>query len=169
MEPIATLKLMILTLTMILNQPNEPTVPTMPDCDKLRSQSESVCLACNLYYEARSETRDGMIAVANVTRNRVDSDRFPDNFCAVVWQRKQFSWTKDGQSDKIRNINSWTESYIIADKMVSNYRTGIMLYNDNTNGSLWYHADYISPNWSNKISPETKIGRHVFYTKVAVK
>jgi spore germination cell wall hydrolase CwlJ-like protein len=35
---------------------------------------------------------------------------------------------------------------------------------DPTNGSLFYHADYVSPNWRN-LEKVTKIGAHIFYIK----
>ena len=31
-----------------------------------------------------------------------------------------------------------------------------------TNGSTYYHADYVNPNWV-KLKKETVIGRHIFY------
>ena len=42
------------------------------------------CLALNVYFEARSEDVVGQYAVAEVTLNRVASDRFPDTVCDVV-------------------------------------------------------------------------------------
>lgn len=165
MESIIALKFLLLSLLNSSLNPAHIEIPVMPDCDILRFENEKVCLACNIYHEARSETAKGMLAVANVTRNRVDSDRFPDNFCEVVWQRRQFSWTKDFRSDVVRNQQSWEESYIISDITVTNYRNGKMLLPDNTRGSLWYHADYIkSPQWTRYSESETKIGKHIFYT-----
>ena len=32
---------------------------------------------------------------------------------------------------------------------------------DLTKGALYYHADYVNPNW--KLNKTTKIGRHIFY------
>ena len=36
------------------------------------------CLAYNIYFEAKGEGIDGMIAVGHVTKNRVESKLFPD-------------------------------------------------------------------------------------------
>jgi spore germination cell wall hydrolase CwlJ-like protein len=33
---------------------------------------------------------------------------------------------------------------------------------DPTGGSLYYHADYVSPNWRN-LDRHVTIGRHIFY------
>jgi len=54
------------------------------------------CLAENIYYEAGYEPRDGKIAVAMVTLNRVQDPQFPKDICSVVKQKVkstcQFSW-----------------------------------------------------------------------------
>jgi len=89
---------------------------------------EMICLAENIYFEARAEGMDGKAAVANVTRNRVESEQFPNTYCGVVYQgpvreswktkkqkdladservyypiknRCQFSWYCDGEKDMI--------------------------------------------------------------------
>ena len=65
---------------------------------------EVLCLAENIYFEARSESAAGRMAVALVTFNRVEHPNFPDTVCGVVKQTKyypsgridlhscQFSW-----------------------------------------------------------------------------
>lgn len=87
--------------------------------------SDLVCLAENIYFEARAESISGKAAVANVTRNRVADKRWPKTYCQVVqqgpkresWKTKltkeddaiyypvkhrcQFSWYCDGKADKI--------------------------------------------------------------------
>lgn len=90
--------------------------------------SEIQCLAENIYFEARAESYSGKAAVANVTKNRVKDQRWPDTFCKVVtegpiresWKTKQhknlaekdriyyprkhrcqFSWYCDGIKDVI--------------------------------------------------------------------
>ena len=52
------------------------------------SKEELVCLALNDYWEARSETMAGRIAVARVVLNRAMDSRFPSNLCDVVKQSK---------------------------------------------------------------------------------
>ena len=48
-------------------------------------------MARAMYFESNRASRDGMIAVGSVVMNRVASDDFPDNVCAVVSQRNQFA------------------------------------------------------------------------------
>ena len=89
---------------------------------------ELICLAKNIYFEARAESLQGKMAVANVTKNRVESKNHPDTYCDVVkegpvresWKTKkikdlpkekrvyyprkhrcQFSWWCDGEKDTI--------------------------------------------------------------------
>jgi len=90
--------------------------------------NEVVCLAENIYFEARAESYSGKAAVGNVTRNRVLDSRWPATYCEVVqqgpvresWKTRQhknladkdrvyypvkhrckFSWYCDGHKDVI--------------------------------------------------------------------
>ena len=64
--------------------------------------AEWQCLTEALYFEARGESLEGQIAVAEVILNRVDSPLYPRTVCGVVKQRGgggcQFSYTCDGRS-----------------------------------------------------------------------
>ena len=93
-----------------------------------KDHAEVMCLAENIYFEARAESYGGKAAVGNVTRNRVEDSRWPNTYCEVVmqgpvresWKTKQhadlpdseriyyprkhkchFSWYCDGQKDII--------------------------------------------------------------------
>jgi spore germination cell wall hydrolase CwlJ-like protein len=129
-------------------------------------RSELNCLALNIYFEARGEPLQGMLAVGHVVMNRVASPRFPRRVCGVVKQggfkqrhRCQFSWWCDGQSDRPRNRRAWKEA-IFAAKLIRRGMTA-----DPTRGALWYHADYVAPIWSQDFdrSSRLRIGRHIFY------
>jgi spore germination cell wall hydrolase CwlJ-like protein len=52
-----------------------------------------LCLALALYHEARSETIDAQLLVAEVIMNRVKHEDFPATICEVVYQPKQFAWS----------------------------------------------------------------------------
>ena len=125
---------------------------------------EITCLAQNIYFEARSEPTDGMLAVGHVVLNRVANKRFPDTVCEVVRQggeqrrhRCQFSWWCDGRSDQPVNQVAWDAARLIA-WFVYNGQTV-----DPTGGALWYHADYVSPYWREAYIAGPQIGRHIFY------
>jgi N-acetylmuramoyl-L-alanine amidase len=142
------------------------------------AQRQVSCLASNIYFEARSEPVDGQIAVAFVTLNRVASKDFPDNICDVVKQKSrverigdkrivcQFSWyceTKPkGQYYNMLLTNDTTKKYNdVLEVAIHVYANQEKLI-DPTNGSLFYHADYVSPNWRN-LDRHVVIGRHIFY------
>ena len=44
----------------------------------------AMCLALNMFFEARNEDIMGQIMVADVTMNRVESNHYPDNVCDVA-------------------------------------------------------------------------------------
>ena len=87
-----------------------------------------VCLALNVYHEARDQPFIGQVAVAQVVMNRVRDDRYPDDVCDVVMQgptyswkpdfpvrhRCQFSWYCDGKSDKTPDQTAWEQALTIA-------------------------------------------------------
>jgi hypothetical protein len=126
------------------------------------TEKQLYCLAVNIYFEARSETLDGMMAVTLVTLNRVANERYPDTICKVVWQNKQFSWTHDGKSDTPMNRRAWEISQTIARTVLNDYTTKDY---DFTGGAMWYHADYVKPKWRKYFQPTTKIGAHIFYAR----
>jgi spore germination cell wall hydrolase CwlJ-like protein len=84
-----------------------------PDCEDYLDD-DRIALACNIYFEARDQSIEGMMAVVAVTMNRVESAKFPDTVAKVVWDNRQFSWTKDGKVDRPRNRPSWLQALAIA-------------------------------------------------------
>ena len=63
--------------------------------------NEVLCVAENIYFEARAESYSGKAAVANVTRNRVLDKRWPNTYCEVVQQGpKRESWKTKQTPDK---------------------------------------------------------------------
>lgn len=115
------------------------------------------CLAKNIYFEARGESKEGKIAVAQVTLNRViHQTEFNKTICGVVYQKDQFSWT----NDRVLNIKDgyqWEEAQHIA--------LGILqgkLFLENFD-ALYFHANYVKPTWRNTKQYITTIGKHIFY------
>ncbi len=123
------------------------------------------CMTRNIYHEAATEPFEGKVAVAQVTMNRVESGRFGQDVCSVVYQKNvimeklvcQFSWTCDGVS-RVKPIYAahYRESEEVAKKvMLENFRLPGM------KEAMYYHADYVNPRWG---KPQVgKIGRHIFY------
>lgn len=115
------------------------------------------CLAIAMYYEARNQPIDGQLAVAQVIMNRVESPRYPDTVCEVVWQPKQFSFTHDGLPERPQH-HSWGDIQQRADSVLSGASTGFSGLS-----ATHYHATYVQPYWTSHMELEGKIGDHIFY------
>jgi len=123
------------------------------------------CLTRNIYWEAASEPFEGKVAVAQVTMNRLESGRFADSVCGVVYQKNviyekvicQFSWACE-TTHKVKPVHppQWRESEEVAKKvLLENFRL------PGLKQAIYYHADYINPGW--KKPKIDQIGRHIFY------
>jgi len=126
------------------------------------SMTAAMCLALNMFFEARNESLSGQLMVAEVTLNRVASDRYPDTVCEVVWQRKQFSWTHDGLHDDPTRMSyldklAWEDIEKSATYILENPEALI------NSGATHYHADYVQPYWTSEMEYLGKVGTHLFY------
>jgi len=131
------------------------------------------CMAQNIYFEAANQSFAGKLAVAHVVINRVEDGQFPNTVCGVIYQAKtyinwkgnempvknqcQFSWYCDGLSDEPVDSKTWMRSMFIAELVLTGR------YQDITEKSLWYHADYILPYWADELEYVTTIDNHIFY------
>ncbi|MGE0240472.1 MAG: cell wall hydrolase [Parvibaculaceae bacterium] len=127
--------------------------------------AEENCLAKAVYFEARSESELGQLAVAKVVLNRVKDPNFPKTICGVVYQGSdrrnscQFSFACDGIADEVKSKAAWDRSKRIAQKAIAGDQT-IRVIGAATN----YHADYVRPRWAKEMRKLIKIGRHIFYS-----
>jgi len=124
-----------------------------------------MCLALNVYHEARSDTMIGQYAVAHVVMNRVQSDRFPDSVCDVVHQgyhkgkhKCQFSWYCDGKADTPTEPRAWALATLVAYDVLNG------TVPDVTYGATHYHATYVRPYWAKHFKETVTHGSHIFYT-----
>ena len=131
-----------------------------------------MCMAFNIYHEARNESMLGQIAVGQVVMNRVWDKRFPDTVCEVVKEavtykgtkkpvlhKCQFSWYCDGAKDDVnKDSKAWRYSLEYASIVLSGR---IVL--DVTEGATHYHATYVRPAWARTKTRTTRIDRHIFY------
>mgnify|MGYP001170441435 CR=1 FL=1 len=144
------------------------------------------CLTKNIYFESRTQSIAGQLAVALVVMNRVKDFRFPFTICAVIYEgphyeswktkllphlseserkyyprrdRCQFSWYCDGKSDELKE-----ESAVdIAQRLAWLVMNGHVF--DFTEGATHYHADYVTPKWSKYkgFKKLLQIDNHIFY------
>lgn len=137
------------------------------------------CMAQNIYFEAGNQSLAGKIAVSQVVLNRVLDNNFPDSVCEVIYQAKlskwhlekgrevplrnkcQFSWYCDGKPDTPVDSVTWEQSLRIASTILEAQASPY--WTDITDGSLWYHADYVHPFWADSLNKTTVIDDHIFY------
>ena len=126
--------------------------------------AEHRCLAEALYYEARSEGAQGEKAVAEVVFHRINSGRYGNSICAVVYEgseRKvcQFSFTCNGDMDLPREASAWHQ----AEELAARILTGEVRLRNATGGATSYHAAYVKPYWAPTLKRTARIGKHIFY------
>ncbi len=117
------------------------------------------CLALNIYHEGRGESARGQAAIAAVTMNRVQSEFYPNTVCEVVWQEKQFSWTRTApQHHTVTDFTAWAHVLVVARLFLDGAQIigGIGL-------ATHYHADTVTPYWIADSKAIGKIGSHYFY------
>lgn len=117
----------------------------------------ATCLAMAIYYEARNQPVTGQIAVAEVILNRVESSRYPNDICSVVWQPYQFSFTHDGKPERPRH-EVWPEIQALAQEVLD--KPDVLLFH---NGATHYHTTDVDPYWNDAMIVIGQIGDHIFY------
>jgi len=118
--------------------------------------SEIGCIALAIYFEARSESLYGKLLVANVMSNRVKSKQYPDSYCGVLTQKKQFSFlNKKSPKLRIGNERAWNESYEIAEHVYE--------HNPTYFEGCHYTQVGINNKWTKVLVKVIIEGDHVFY------
>ena len=156
----------------------DPSTPRLRDAADIRSLSpvrvehrrwaasraaEHQCLAEAVYYEARSESRSGQLAVADVVKNRVTSKHYPTTICGVVYEGAhrpfacQFSFACDGSTDISPKDPAWQRSQDIAQISLTGFVP------DLTKNSTHYHTVEVNPDWAETLEFKAQIGFHKFY------
>jgi spore germination cell wall hydrolase CwlJ-like protein len=142
----------------------------VPTVKRIRHvQSEELCLAQAIYHEARGESDQGQMAVANIVVNRALSAKYPSTICGVVFQNAdqglykcQFTFACDGRSDMGTERGAWNKAARLADVAYREFqqgkRPGVIPGN-----ALYYHTTSVQPRWSQTMRRVAAIGAHVFY------
>tara|TARA_B110000503_G_scaffold42761_1_gene70021 strand:- start:1433 stop:2041 length:609 start_codon:yes stop_codon:yes gene_type:complete len=146
--------------------------------------TQAICLATNIYHEARGESYAGKVAVANVTMNRVHSPKFPNTICNVVYQAQtkenwkgnivpkrnkcQFSWYCDGKSDDIILVTA--DGKIIKERMLA-WEMSQLVANQSIRGNLiditdgsthYFNSELANPYWAKHLEQVVQIDSHSF-------
>jgi spore germination cell wall hydrolase CwlJ-like protein len=131
------------------------------------------CLVEAIYFEGRSESLSGMLAIGVVILNRVRSDNYPNTICDVVhdghyWNgnpikyKCAFTYWCDGKPERYNNIKALAK----VQEVVILLMDGVTI--EGIDFATHYHANYVSPYWaySEDFIYVGRIGRHLFYETV---
>jgi spore germination cell wall hydrolase CwlJ-like protein len=143
--------------------------------------NQAYCLAENVYYEARNEDIRGQFAVAAVTINRANDERFPSTICGVVKSSAvsrtskkivcAFSWYCENNM-KNKEIPIKNKDGSMNQRIVDQFQVASMVaistlageVEDNTKGATHFHNPFISfPSWRLEMNKTMRIGNHDFY------
>lgn len=82
----------VLSLTFCSLQSKHQSVPTLTQEQQHKIIQETQCLHEALWFESRSEPLEGKVAVLEVIHNRTLHKDYPDSYCDVIQQSRQFSY-----------------------------------------------------------------------------
>lgn len=121
------------------------------------------CLTAAIYYEAASESDDGMRGVAQTVLNRVRHPSFPNTVCGVVFQGSdragvcQFTFACDGAMARAPSRDNWLRaSRIAAAALNGQVFSGVGL-------ATHYHTTAIWPRWGKSLVMTNIVGAHIFH------
>jgi spore germination cell wall hydrolase CwlJ-like protein len=149
---------------MVAEEAAEPAVDTTASLEEkvaaLRGSDpgdrEMECLAAGIYFESKSESLAGQLAVGHVIADRASSGRFPSSYCGVLFQRGQFSFVRGKSYPSVpRSSRQWQNAVAIA-KIVDQD-----MHASPVAKSLFFHAKRVSPGW--RMKRVGSVGNHVFY------
>ncbi len=128
--------------------------------DSARAQ---YCLTAALYYEAASETDDGMRGVAQVVLNRARHPSFPGSVCGVVFQGSQraivcqFTFACDGSMARRPTPAVWARAgRIAAEALAGRVFAPVGL-------ATHYHTLAVWPSWGKTLAMTNIVGAHIFH------
>lgn len=129
----------------------------------LDSSRAQYCLTAAIYYEAASETDNGMRGVAQTVLNRVRHPSFPNSVCGVVFQGSQragvcqFTFACDGAMARAPSASGWARASRIASEALNGKvfaSVGLATH---------YHTQAIWPRWGKSLVMTNIVGAHIFH------
>lgn len=127
---------------------------------------EANCLKNALWYEAGNQSLHGVMAVASVIDNRKNHPDYPDTYCGVINQHKQFSYTLLKKPDveqvmykfKPMEVNAYQKVESVADEMIYGKFEPVL-----DRSVRFYATTKIRNYWTKTKKVAARIGDHVFY------
>lgn len=136
--------------------------PARMEVQQVQVVSDDIWGAMNIFAEARGEPFMGQVAVGNVVRERMRLRHFSDGTVAgTVWRPSQFSWTRSDDPQRMR--------VLVADDETDAWQTAQKAWVESATrrsvpeGTVLYHAHYVTPGWAKRAQFVKRIGAHLFY------
>ena len=134
--------------------------------DSKEYTKELTCLINTLYAEARSEPEEGIRAVMSVIYNRKNHKNYPNTFCKVILQDKQFSAFNSNKSLATKRLKpvkgldeeAYTKVAGIAQEAVVGAFKPVL-----EPSVLWYAKHNVNKRWMKTLKTHLIIGEHKFY------
>ena len=131
------------------------------------------CLTKGIYYEAGWESSAGQELVAHTILNRVESNKFPNTICKVIYAPHQFSWTTFKKVSTI-NKDRWIKSQKIAyityqrDYWWTNKNSPLIYKKINIEYIYWFMnskktSNAVKNQWKKVAKPYLIEGNHTFW------
>lgn len=126
------------------------------------------CIKEGLWYESRSEGKEGITAVMSVIYHRTKHKNYPSSFCAVIQQKFQFSYRnhlRKGQMMQVKRTYNAKEQQILLQVQDIAFRAATDRFESSLDPAyLFYHTTTLKkvPKWSSTAKIKTIIGRHIF-------
>lgn len=109
-----------------------------------------------IVFESRGEPLEGRKAISDVILCRYKDSRWPDTVTEVIYQKSQFSFTRDRHKQRIPREEDFSNARHIAIMKLLRFESqGV--------DACWYHATHVNPSWAKKLTMVAQIGNHKFY------
>ena len=153
MTSILKCAVLVLSVTLTATLQAE-TDPKQSQAQKL-SKAQVECLSRVAYHEAKGESDRGMIAVMQVTMNRVKSEKFANTICGVVYSPNQYSWSK--YNPPIKEPKQYERAKRLAYEVVNGK------HHDISGKALYFNSLHKQPRGT---VCTVRIGGHSFYKPI---
>ena len=121
------------------------------------------CVKSILWFESRNQGYNGMKAVLSVVVNRYRHKNYPESFCKIESQPKQFSYVVNGRKPKIKVTNEQDEKALAQASKLA-YDAVIGSFKPIFPGTVLHYArKEIENQWTKKLDRYVQVGDHVFY------
>lgn len=120
-----------------------------------RPTNPTICLAQNLFFEAKNEPMSAIEAVAATVFNRMSMKYYPSSVCGVVYAPYQYSWTLTPSNWQRMPPSAFI---VMANHMLQNRAILQEMY-----PVTHFHRVDIKPRWAVTMNYMMTIGQHKFY------